>query len=1203
LNGPISGAGGLEKTGGGTLVLTGANTFSGPTNVTNGTVRLGNVTSLLSSSSVSVQQGATLQLAVPGEQTFQFGGDIILRSTGGNGSTLQMTGVDGDIGTINSRVVLQDGGNLHTINVQGDSQLNLTGDVAGAGDLRKSGGGELRLLGGEKSFTGATEITNGRIRIDDSGVPVNTSAINLSGGNLRFGQGGTRTFSLGAGGAVPITFTADGSSIEKTDTGRTTLTNSLVVNAAGNIRAREAGSTFTLSGNLTGAGDLTFNVGTGGNPQQLGNIELTGDGSAFAGNVTLQQGTLTLGGNTTLGATNYTQNDGAILAVGVASPTQAGSINATGTATFNGASVITPVFESGLPQGLSPLTVVAAAGGVNVVGSVQAATSNVSPLLALSLNQTPNALQLLMNVDYTGANTGLLLNTNQQAVGNTLATAFGSGNPAFATLQAGALNQPNADAVREFYDAIAAEEVFSMSDVAFANARMQLRNVSNRVLQQRTGNASLGMTGIALGNQVEFGGADELWANVGDMPAGIRRRENPQERWSVFGNLNVTNQRQDRTPEIGGYTSATQGFTLGADRFVGPETLIGVYSGYDRSRTQFDRRRGYISADTATVGAFGSWLKEDWYATGAVQYNHHSYESERYSSVGTARGDTTGDQLSAMISGGYDFKQGRWSFGPTGSLTYSHLWIDGFSETGAPIAQRFGNHELDSLQLGVGGRVSYLFPGNFVSIRPEIRSEYRRELLDDDRTLQSTLIGGGPAFQLQSGALGKDFAVLGGGVTAVFSDSTTAFVNYEAEVGRADYVAHGVFGGVRWNFPGGPLRTPAIYFEDEGKDWRDMFWETPVGQAAKFINLRGLLHAQYDYAETDSKPGTLADPNDPDMESTLFIRRLRLYAERDLGGGFFIDGAGEYDEHAQNRPPVKLFNANAGWKGIDELNVLFGYDKVPLSFEENISGSRIKTVERSVASRTFTKIGDIGEQHLRLAAEGRFKDVLDGQVGILNRYDIRYETAVAHPSEEASALWDSDPNGTRSSTPPPSYYFRLHHELRTEWGDFDIGSDFAYATDFKARSSNQPTGAQAVSPFFNYNNGWFNFMAQWMGMTYTRDNSNGGTRHNPSGFTLQPSIYLHPKWELVGMYSQFDTNGDRAIRLNQSAPGVPTFFPSDRRFDNICQYYLGFNHYIKGNDLKLSAGVERIEVDGAAQNRPVSSEDAWVFRARLQVLF
>ncbi|MFQ3671878.1 MAG: porin, partial [Verrucomicrobiia bacterium] len=546
--------------------------------------------------------------------------------------------------------------------------------------------------------------------------------------------------------------------------------------------------------------------------------------------------------------------------------------------------------------------------------------------------------------------------------------------------------------------------------------------------------------------------------------------------------------------------------------------------------------------------------------------------------------------------------RGRWTFGPTGSLTYSHLWIDGFSENGSPMAQRFSSQEAESLQMGVGGRVSYLFPGNFVSIRPELRAEYRREFMDSARSINSTLIGGGPALQLETSPPSKDFAVIGGGLNAVFSDSTTAFVNYEAEVGRSSYVAHGVYGGVRWNFPGGPMRAPVILFEDEPKDWRDAFWETPVGQAARWIQLRGILHAQYDHLETNSKAGVI-DPRDPEMENVLFIRRLRLYAERDLGGGFYVEGAGEYDEHAQGRPPLKLFNANAGWRPIDEFHLMFGFDKVPFSHEENISSARIKTVERSVASRTFTKLGDLGEQHVRLAVAGRFRDVLDGAVGILDRYDLHYEAAIAHPSEDASALWDADPSGTRSSMPAPSYYFRLAHEFRTAWGDLDVGADFAYAPSFRARGSNQPTGAQAVSPFFNYNKGWFNLMGQWMGLTYVRDDANGNVRRSPTGFTIQPSFFVHPKWEIVTMYSTFDTNGDEAIRFNQSVRNAPTFYPEDRRFDNIHQFYLGFNHYIKGNDIKLSTGIERIEADGARANRPVSAEDAWVVRARLQLLF
>ncbi|GAB4245485.1 MAG: hypothetical protein OHK005_10840 [Candidatus Methylacidiphilales bacterium] len=1193
LTGAISGLGGLQKTGGGTLILDGPTTFTGNTNINAGTLRLNNVNALASSSQVNIS--STLQLNVSGASSWQLGtGPIIMLG----GTLRQLSGTETDIATISQNIVLQNPGQTSTLNAPGDSRIYVTGDITGPGNLNKAGGGELRFEGQDKSYTGTTTVSNGRLRIDSDGIPTGTSAINLAGGNLRFGQKGTRTFSLGAGGSGPITFTAPGSSIEKTDTGSTTLTNPLIVNAPGNIRNREAGSTFTLTGPLTGAGDLTFNVGSGGNPIQAGTIVLAGDASAFSGNVTLQQGTLRLGPNTVLGANNFIVNPNSTLGITIGSPTAFGQVNATGTATLNGPVTIQPLFTGSLTEGLNSLDIVTAAGGLTVSGGLSVASE--SPLLILSLNQLPNKLQLVLNVDYTGAASGLSLNRNQSAVARFIGS--GTGNPNFDQLRATALNQQGEEAIRDFYDSVGAEELGALSDMAFATGHGQLRNVMRRAQGLQT-QGGLGMTGVALRPQMERGGGDDWLARKNLRASGMAQREDdPRKRWGVFADLNGQRQVQDRTASIGGYETSTQGFTVGADRFLTDKLVLGGYAGYDRSRTQFDRQRGWITADSATVGSYLGWLEENWHVTGAIQYNRHEYDMERYSLLGTAKGKTGGDQISSMVAGGYDFKRGRWTFGPTGSLTYSKLWVDGFSENGSPIAQKFSQQEADSLQLGLGGKVSYLFPGNFVSIRPELRAEYRREFMDSARSIDSTLIGGGPALQLETAPPSKDFAVLGGGLNAEFSDSTTAFVNYEAEVGRSNYIAHGVYGGVRWNFPGGPIRSPVILLEDEPKDWRNILWDNPVGQSLRWINLRGILHAQYDYIETNSKAGTI-DPADPDMESVLFIRRLRLSAERELGAGFFIEGAGEYDEHAQGRPPLKLFNANVGWRPIEEFHLLFGFDKVPFSHEETISSSRLKTVERSVASRTFTKLGDLGEQHVRLAVEGRFKDVLDGEWGILNRYDLHYEAALAHPSEDASALWDDDPAGTRSSMPAPSYYFRLAHELRTKWGDFDVGADFAYAPSFRARGSNQPTGAYAVSPFFNYNKGWFNLRAQWMGLTYTRDDANGGTRRSPTGFTIEPSFYVHPKWEIVTMYSTFDTNGDEAIRFNQSVRNAPTFYPDDRRFDNIHQFYIGFNHYIKGNDIKLSTGIERIEADGARATRPVSGEDAWAVRARLQVLF
>lgn len=1193
LNGSITGTGGLNKTGAGSLILAGNNTFSGTTTVTNGTLQLNTLNSLTSSNGVTIQNGATIQLNLAGERNWQLGsGPLTIQ---GGGTLRQISGTEDDIAIFAQTITLETAGQNHTLNAPGDSRIYVQGALTGDGNLVKAGGGELRFEGGAKTYTGTTSINNGRLRIDSDGIPVNTSAITLNGGNLRFGQGGTRTFSLGAGGTAPITI-ANGS-IEKTDVGTTLLTNNINVTGPGNLRAREAGSLFHLTGNLTGAGALTFNVGTGGNPTQLGEILLTGNAAGRTGAATLQQGVLTLGSTTVLGGSTFTQISGSTLGLRIDSPAQFGRIITTGNSTINNGATIRPIFNSGLDGGTTVFDIVQGAAVTADVTQINLDANN--PLAQYSLNNTGTILQLIADVDYSGGGSGISLNPNQQAVGNFLGAP--GGGPAQGLLRGAALNANGPDELRRFYDQIgASDEMGALSSIAFGTAAAQLRNITGRAAT-RGGGPAPGISGTALLDSLRLDPASLLAAT---QPAavvpGLRLRDPAPQRpqWSAFGNLNVLNGRQSPNAEAAGYESATQGFTAGADRFIGQNLLIGAYGGYDRSRAQFADAGGFATADSATFGGYAGWLQDSWHVLGAAQYSRHFFETERNSILGTASGDTEGDQISFMLAGGYDYKTGRWTLGPTASATYSRLWIDSFSESGAPIAQNFRAQDADSFQTAIGGRIAYLFPGSFVSLEPEVRAEYRHEFLDDSRGIESSLAGGGPILRVNTPDPSRDFAVVSTGLNANFADGTTAYVRYEAEVGRSDYTAHGVFGGVRWLFPGGPLRSPVIALADDEKDWREAIMESPVGDAIKFINLSGRLHLQYDYAETEASPGTNPDPQDPEMINRLFIRRLRLAAQRDLGAGFYVEATGQYDEFAQNRVPLGLFNALFGWKPIEEFNLNFGYDKVPFSWEETTSSARIKTVERSVATRTFTKLGDIGEQHVRLSASGRFKEIL-GDLGPLHRYDLHYEAAIAHPSEDADALWDADMPTTTKNFVSPSYYFRLHNEIRTALGDFDLGADFGWVTfDFR-----ENPGAEAIgySPFLNYNYGWFNFMAQWMGLSYT--GAPGDRAVDTSGFTLQPSFMVHPKWEIVGMYSQYDTNGDEAIRLNQSARNVPTLSPDSRRFDDIRAYYLGFNHFIKGNDIKFSSGVEWIEAAGARPNRPVSAEEALVFRARLQVLF
>jgi autotransporter-associated beta strand protein len=72
LTDPVSSGGGLTKDGGGTLTLTGANTYTGPTTVTAGTLSLGNGTtntSLADAANVSVAAAATIDLNFTGTDT------------------------------------------------------------------------------------------------------------------------------------------------------------------------------------------------------------------------------------------------------------------------------------------------------------------------------------------------------------------------------------------------------------------------------------------------------------------------------------------------------------------------------------------------------------------------------------------------------------------------------------------------------------------------------------------------------------------------------------------------------------------------------------------------------------------------------------------------------------------------------------------------------------------------------------------------------------------------------------------------------------------------------------------------------------------------------------------------------------------------------------------------------------------------------
>ena len=160
----IGGTGGLTKTGAGTLTLSGTNTFSGQLTVESGTLSIGSI------------NGASANGAL-GNSALA----VILGSSGNTG-TLRYTG--NSTGNINKVFSLAAGGTSQFDVTSVASNLTLSGNNTGTGNLIKTGAGVLTLSGNNGAY-GSITINAGALQLGYGGTggALNTgSAISIGAG-------------------------------------------------------------------------------------------------------------------------------------------------------------------------------------------------------------------------------------------------------------------------------------------------------------------------------------------------------------------------------------------------------------------------------------------------------------------------------------------------------------------------------------------------------------------------------------------------------------------------------------------------------------------------------------------------------------------------------------------------------------------------------------------------------------------------------------------------------------------------------------------------------------------------------------------------------------------------------------------------------------------------------------------------------------
>ncbi len=769
----ISGTGSFQQAGSGKVTLTSDNTYSGGTTISSGTLQIGDGGSTGSLGSGNVTNNGTLIFHREDAITIAnlISGSGNLQQLGSNTLTLTANNTYTGTTTIGSNATIEVGNGSTSGTLGGGAVFNdgalvfnrsdtltVSNTISGMGNLTNAGSGTT-ILTGNNTYSGVTVIENGTLQVGNGGA----------------------TGSLGTNDVI------NNSALVFNRSNHLTVAN--LISGSGSVTHAGSG-TLTLSGTNTYTGETTIN---GGGILQVRNSAALGAGDVHVANGRLKvDPDLTDGLEIKVGGNYFQDADGA-LELGIGGSNSASNqfdrVTVAGNAELDGTLHITS-FNNYKAKHSDQFDLIVATNGVT--GTFSTFTNDIdhSVLLSPELKYSDDRVTLVwehMSFRDFLASSNVTLTVNQQSVATALDSILTSTDTNdIALIHHLDYQDDLTNSLPKSFDLIGPEELTAMMVASFAAMDAQGIQFRKRVNELHADYQRFYQETVSRRAQ-----SKEAFDRYVTRP------------WNVYFELPFNSASVSGDDNASGYDLSVNGFSLGADRRIAPEIIVGGAINY--FSTSGDLIDGGV-ADMTTVSAqvYGTWFTpEGLHVEGMLGGAINSYDTRRQSIGGFASGDTEGFGVTALLGGGYNREYGPWQFGPSFALQVMHASIKGFTESGSSAPLRIDDQSEAALHSELGAHIRYRFqiPDTWTVITPELLFAWRHDFLDNQISLDSQFASGaGNRFSVAGPEMGRESILVTLGLAIQWKPALNTYVSFTTQRGRSGYDSRFVNIGVRYSF-------------------------------------------------------------------------------------------------------------------------------------------------------------------------------------------------------------------------------------------------------------------------------------------------------------------------------------------------------------------------------------------------------------------